>query len=60
MGEQEEMGKEKKETSEAIISGRVVAVSLGVCLCVFFSPFFPIISDSLDEADSQLRPITVY
>ena len=52
----------KKETSEAIISGRAVAVSLGVwmCVCVCFLSFFFVISYSLDVADAQLGPITVY
>lgn len=57
MGEQGEMGgkKKKKETLEAIISGRAVAVSLSVCVFFFF-----VISDGLDVADAQLGPITVY
>lgn len=55
----------KKETSEAIISGRVVAVSLGVCvLSLPPSPsllfIYFVISDSSDMANTQLRPITVY
>lgn len=34
----------KKETSEAIISGRAVAVSLGLCVCVsVFSLFFSVV-----------------
>lgn len=44
-------GRRKKETSEAIISGRAVAV--WVCVCVF------VISYSSDVADAQLGPITV-